>query len=162
MSSSRVLRRIALEIAGWTLVVAGIAALILPGPGLLMLFGGLAILSQQYEWAERRMRPVEVMALRSAAESVQTWPRILASCAGATVIGAVGIVWGLQPDVPGWWPVADHWWLPGGWATATTLIISSLLAFALIVYSVRRFRGVDDLGAAAERAAAGDEDEPGR
>ena len=30
-------KRVALEVVGWTLVVAGIAALVLPGPGLLML-----------------------------------------------------------------------------------------------------------------------------
>ena len=46
-----------LESIGWLLIVAGIAALILPGPGLLMLFAGLVLLSQQYEWAERRVEP---------------------------------------------------------------------------------------------------------
>ena len=35
-------KALALEVVGWILVVAGIAALILPGPGLLMLFAGLA------------------------------------------------------------------------------------------------------------------------
>jgi uncharacterized protein (TIGR02611 family) len=63
-------KRIALEILGWVLVVVGIAALILPGPGLLALAAGLAILSQQYEWAEKRVRPVERQAKKTAAESV--------------------------------------------------------------------------------------------
>lgn len=72
-------KRIALEILGWLLVLAGIAALVLPGPGLLMLFGGLAILSQQYEWAERRLDPIKFRALRGAAEGVETWPRIILS-----------------------------------------------------------------------------------
>ena len=44
-------KRVTLEVVGWTLVVAGIVALVAPGPGLLMVFGGLAILSQQYDWA---------------------------------------------------------------------------------------------------------------
>lgn len=149
-------RRIAIEVLGWTLVVGGFAALLLPGPGLLMLFGGLALLSQQYEWAERRLRPVEVMALKSAAQGVQTWPRILASCAGALMIAAVGAFWGIRPDAPGWWPLADTWWLPGGWATAATLIASSILALAMIVYSYRRFHGVEDPAAEAERVARGD------
>jgi len=35
-------RRILLEVVGWTLVIGGLAALILPGPGLLMLAGGSA------------------------------------------------------------------------------------------------------------------------
>ena len=63
-------RRIALETLGWVLVVAGIAALVLPGPGLLAIFAGLALLSQQYDWAERRVEPVKEKALKAAAESV--------------------------------------------------------------------------------------------
>lgn len=153
------LRRLAIEIAGWTLVLAGIAALVLPGPGLLALFAGLAILSQQYEWAERRVRPVEVMALRSAAEGVKTVPRIVMSCLGALSIAAVGIVWGVGLGVPDWWPLADRWWLPGGWATGVTLIASSVLALALVGYSIRRFRGLSDEAVAAEvgRVARGDD-----
>lgn len=156
MKSKKMLRRLAIEIAGWTLVVAGVAALVLPGPGLLCLFAGLAILSQQYEWAERRMRPVEVMALKSAAEGVKTWPRILASCAAAVAIGLVGIVWGIGIDAPGWWPIDDKWWLPGGWATATTLIASSLLALGTIFYSYRRFHGVDNVEEIVEKVARGE------
>lgn len=148
-------RRIAIEVVGWTLVAAGIAAIFLPGPGLLMLFAGLAVLSQQYEWAERRLRPVEIMALKSAAQGVQTWPRIIGSCAAALAIAAVGVVWGVRPDAPGWWPIADKWWLPGGWATAGTLIASSILALGTIVYSYRRFHGVEDPEAEAARAAQG-------
>lgn len=134
-------RRIALETLGWVLVVAGLAAIVLPGPGLLMLFGGLAILSQQYTWAERRLRPVEQRALRTAAQGVQTWPRIIASTLGALWIVATGVVWAIRPDVPAWWPLNDRWWLLGGWQTGVTLIASGLIALALIVYSFRRFRG---------------------
>jgi uncharacterized protein (TIGR02611 family) len=64
---AKVVRRVVLEIIGWILVVAGVAALVLPGPGLLMIFAGLVILSQEYEWAERRLEPVKVRALRGAA-----------------------------------------------------------------------------------------------
>ena len=37
-------RRLVLEIIGWLLVVVGIAALVLPGPGLLAIVAGLALL----------------------------------------------------------------------------------------------------------------------
>jgi uncharacterized protein (TIGR02611 family) len=133
-------KRIVLEIVGWVLVVAGIAALVLPGPGLLMLFGGLAILSQQYEWAERRLIPVERMALRAAAEGVETWPRIAMSTAGGLAIVACGILWIVDPDVPGWWPLPSSWWLPGEWATGCSLVVSGVVALALLFYSYRRFR----------------------
>ncbi|MCW2829322.1 MAG: hypothetical protein JWP31_14 [Aeromicrobium sp.] len=155
MGSRRVARRIVTEAAGWILLIAGIFALILPGPGLLGVFAGLLILSHQYEWAERRVRPVEVMAMRSAAQGVKTWPRILTSCAGAIAIGAVGIVWGLRPDAPGWWPLDDRWWLPGGWGTGATLLASSVLALAFIAYSYRRFHGVPDAEELAERTVPG-------
>ena len=134
-------KRIVLEVVGWLFVVLGIAALILPGPGLLMLFGGLAILSQQYEWAERRVRPVEKRAKKAAAESVQTWPRIVASTCGALVIMGFGVLWLLQPAVPGWWPFSDDLWLIGGWPTGVTLVGSALIALALIVHSFRTYRG---------------------
>ena len=70
-------KRIVLETAGWALLVIGIIAIPLPGPGLLGVFAGLALLSQQYEWADRRVEPVRLRALRSAAEGVETWPRIV-------------------------------------------------------------------------------------
>src|SRR6476661_4567618 len=109
-----VLKRVLLEGAGWLLVVVGIAAIPLPGPGLLGLFAGLAVLSQQYEWAEKRVRPVERAAMKAAADSVQTWPRIVLSLAGVCWLAGIGALWILQPDSPGWWPVDDKWWLFGG------------------------------------------------
>ncbi|MGA8987993.1 PGPGW domain-containing protein [Aeromicrobium sp.] len=154
--SSRVVRRLILEIVGWALVLAGIAALVLPGPGLLLLVAGLAVLSQQYEWAERRLEPVKIQAFKSAADGVQTWPRIIASCSGAVVLGAVGVYWGVGPDAPDWWPVRDSWWLVGGWGTGATMLLSAVVALGFIGYSFRRFRGVVDPEAAAERAARGD------
>lgn len=122
-------------------MVGGIAALVLPGPGLLALFAGLAVLSQQYEWAERRLEPVKERALTAAAEGVETWPRIVASVAGALVLASLGVVWGVGLPVPSWWPLRDGWWLIGGWGTGATLILSGVVALALVVYSFKTFRG---------------------
>jgi uncharacterized protein (TIGR02611 family) len=135
------MKRLALETLGWLLVVAGIAALILPGPGLLLLFAGLAILSRQYEWAERRMRPVEKRAMHAAAESVQTWPRIILSLIGVCWLIGAGVLWLVGPEAPDWWQWEESWWLAGGWPTGVTLVGSGLIALAMIVYSFRRFRG---------------------
>jgi hypothetical protein len=151
--STRAVRRLVLEIVGWTLIAGGIAALVLPGPGLLLLVAGLAVLSEQYEWAERRLEPVKVMAYKAAADGVQTWPRIIASCSGALALAAVGVYWGVRPDAPYWWPLRDSWWLIGGWGTGATLILSAVIALGFIVYSFRAFRGVPDPEGAAERAA---------
>ena len=133
-------RRLALETLGWLLVVVGIAALVLPGPGLLAIFAGLALLSQQYDWAERRLEPVKEKALKAAAESVETWGRVLVSVTVALVLIACGVLWIWYPPAPGWWPIDERWWLFGGWGTGTTQIASGLMALAMIVYSYRRFR----------------------
>ena len=61
-------KRILLEGLGWLLVIVGIAALVLPGPGILSIFAGMALLSTQYEWAERRLEPVRRAALQHARE----------------------------------------------------------------------------------------------
>lgn len=144
-------RRVTLEVVGWLLVVAGVAALILPGPGLLMLFGGLAVLSQQYEWAERRLDPVKYRALRGAAESVETPVRIGFSTALALVLLAAGVLWCWSPTAPSWWVLGEQWWLPGGVATGVTQLVSGAVALALLVYSYRRFHGKPEAVAALER-----------
>lgn len=143
-------KRILLEILGWVLLLAGVAAMVLPGPGLLLIASGLAVLSQQYAWAERLLDPVLLRALRAAAEGVETWPRIIASSLGGLGIGAFGVLWLVQPDVPDWWPLADKWWLAGGIWTGITLLISCVIALALIVYSFRRFHGKPEAVAALE------------
>jgi len=136
------LKRIMVEGSGWILVVVGIAALVLPGPGLLALFAGVALLSTQYEWAERRLDPVKKAALRTAADSVKSWPNLAMSTLGVLALIGVGVVWGVGIAVPSWWPVADRWWLPGGWATGGTLIGSGIVAGAMLVYSYLNFREI--------------------
>ena len=134
-------KRIVLETLGWALLLLGVAAIFLPGPGLLGIFAGLALLSQQYDWADRRVEPVRVRAMLGAAESVETWPRIIASSLGALALGGVGVLWIMKPPAPDWWPLAESWWLPGGVWTGVTQIASAFIAFALIIYSYRRFHG---------------------
>ncbi|MDT0185435.1 PGPGW domain-containing protein [Microbacterium sp. ARD31] len=137
-------KRIVLEVLGWVLLLLGIAAIFLPGPGLLGIFAGLALLSQQYDWAERRVEPVRLRALKGAAEGVETWPRIIASCLGALVLAGCGVLWIMKPPSPDWWPLSDTWWLPGGIWTGVTQVLSAIIALALIVYSYRRFHGDAD------------------
>ena len=140
LSGRGALKRIVLEVVGWTLVLAGIAALVLPGPGLLMLFAGLVVLSQQYEWAERRLEPVERMAKRAAAEGVETWPRVALSALGGLTILVLGILWIVDPAAPGWWPLRESWWLLGGPATGVSLVLSGFIALGLLGYSYWKYR----------------------
>lgn len=137
-------RRLVLEIVGWVLVVLGIAALVLPGPGLLMIFAGLALLSGQYAWARRFVEPVRLKALRGAADAVETWPRIVLSTLGSLCIGACGALWVVHPPAPDWWPLKATFWLLGGTWTGVTLLASCTIALAVLGYSFVHFRGHPD------------------
>ena len=44
-------KRIAVTIVGGLLVAAGIAMLVLPGPGIVVLIAGFAVLGTEYAWA---------------------------------------------------------------------------------------------------------------
>ncbi len=134
-------KRVVLETLGWVLLVLGVALIFLPGPGLLGIFAGLALLSQQYDWAERRVEPVKMRALLGAAEGVENWTRIALSMLGVAILIVCGVLWIQRPDAPGWWPLSDTWWLPGGIWTGVTQIGSAAIALALIGYSYRRFHG---------------------
>ncbi|HTN01610.1 MAG TPA: PGPGW domain-containing protein [Planctomycetaceae bacterium] len=45
-------RKIVVAVIGTTVILAGVAMLVLPGPGWLAIFGGLAILATEFAWAK--------------------------------------------------------------------------------------------------------------
>jgi uncharacterized protein (TIGR02611 family) len=49
-------KRIAVSIAGFAVLIAGVAMLVLPGPGIVLILVGLGILSSEYVWAQRLLR----------------------------------------------------------------------------------------------------------
>jgi uncharacterized protein (TIGR02611 family) len=51
-------RRVAVTIAGIVVLLVGLALCVLPGPGLLVVAAGLAILATEYAWARRLLRRV--------------------------------------------------------------------------------------------------------
>ena len=48
-----VVRRVVVAIVGGVLLLVGIALLVLPGPGVIVILAGIAVLSLEFEWAER-------------------------------------------------------------------------------------------------------------
>ncbi len=51
-------RQLLVGVAGATLLLAGLVMLVLPGPGLLALAAGLAILALEFHWARRFLEAV--------------------------------------------------------------------------------------------------------
>jgi len=52
----RAARRVVIAVAGVTIVLLGVAMLVLPGPGLLTIIGGLAVLGLEFAFARRWLR----------------------------------------------------------------------------------------------------------
>jgi uncharacterized protein (TIGR02611 family) len=71
-------------LAGGTVTAAGVVMLVTPGPGVLVIITGLAILSTQFAWAERALEKVKARA-RSARDkaSVRRCDRRTAAAAGS-------------------------------------------------------------------------------
>ena len=49
-------KRVGVTIAGFAVLLAGAAMLVLPGPGIVVILAGLAILGTEYVWAQRLLR----------------------------------------------------------------------------------------------------------
>jgi uncharacterized protein (TIGR02611 family) len=146
-------KRFAVGTAGFLVVALGIVLMPLPGPGLLIVLLGVLILSTQFEWAERRVEQVKEAALRGAADSVKSWPRIVLSTLGVAWLLGFGILWIVRPAAPSWWPIDDSWWLVGGVATGATLLVSGLVAGAVLVYSLLHRRELEEtVGASGSRS----------
>src|SRR3954451_21495955 len=88
-------------VVGVTLLLAGIALLVAPGPAFVVIPIGLAILSLEFTWAERLLeRSLEQAetAKRKAAQT-STTQRIVTGVAAALAAGAL-VAWGIVGDIP--------------------------------------------------------------
>jgi uncharacterized protein (TIGR02611 family) len=58
----KVVRRVIVSVIGATVLLIGVALLVLPGPAFIVIPVGLAILASEYAWARRWLRKVRRMA----------------------------------------------------------------------------------------------------
>ena len=56
--------RIARVVGGFILLIAGVAMLVLPGPGVLTILGGLALIGQEFPWAQRMLDRIKAAITR--------------------------------------------------------------------------------------------------
>lgn len=60
-------RRIAIALVGGTVLVAGLAMTVLPGPAIVVIPAGLAILGLEFAWARRWLKAVKTRARAAVA-----------------------------------------------------------------------------------------------
>lgn len=66
-------KRIAVFVVGVVLVGGGIAMLVLPGPGLLVIIAGLAVLATEFAWAERLLDQAKEQASKAKDKAQGRW-----------------------------------------------------------------------------------------
>ncbi len=131
----RVLARAARVVAGWLLLTVGLLLLIIPGPGTLLSLAGLSLLSREHEWARRWMVPWERRVRAGVRASVATRLALSGTLFLTLATVAAALLWSWEPAAPMWWPLAAHWWLPGGTVmglgfgcSATAMVVTTVLA----------------------------------
>jgi hypothetical protein len=131
------------EILGWTLVPVGIVLMPLPGPGMIIVVAGVALLSRNYVWAQKLLEPLERRAVEAARYGVATWPRIALGFLGGLWLTVLGVVWWIGPTIPEFEVLSVGFGpqLPAhGWATALGLWASAAAAWGVLGYSILKWR----------------------
>jgi len=149
MAAGKQVKRVTVAILGGVVLLIGVALLVLPGPGLLLVLAGLLILASEFPALERHIDPVRDRAMKAAEDSVASPLRIAGSVLCGLALFAAGIIWGLR--VFPWLP------LPG-WSTGSSIILSGVVLFALLGWSYKR---VNDKGASDKSVNAKGTDETG-
>ncbi|HVV11313.1 PGPGW domain-containing protein [Amycolatopsis sp.] len=127
MEGDKPMKRVIISVAGTVLLLVGVALLVLPGPGLLLVLAGLITLASEFPALERYVGPVRTRAMKAAEDSVASPVRIAGSVTAGLLLVAAGVVWGTVR------------WLPwSGWSAGTSLILSGFILWGLLIWSYRR------------------------
>ena len=84
-------RRIAVTIAGFAVLTAGVIMLVTPGPGILGIIAGLTILATEWAWAEKALDRAKMRAGQAASAATAT-PFRFGLAIGATLMGIAAAV----------------------------------------------------------------------
>jgi uncharacterized protein (TIGR02611 family) len=125
----RLLRRIAVTVAGTVILAVGLVLLVAPGPGLVVIALALAVFAIEYQWARRNLAAVQERArsaaLKAAASRVATVCTVLFGI-GALGLGAVLACTDLLPF--------------SGAGTGLSVAFGGLTVLATMAYSIRESR----------------------
>lgn len=86
------LRRLVIFVIGFGFVGAGLAMLVLPGPGILVSIIGLAVLAQEFAWAERTLDRTKSRASEATLKlTSSTFSRLTFALSASSLIVGGGI-----------------------------------------------------------------------
>ena len=137
------MKRSAVTVVGVCLVLGGIALMPLPGPGILVVVAGLAVLATEYVWASRLLRRAKAEAERAQEEAVASPARIATTVLSALVMCGVGITMLVVEDVrwPIWDSLIDSLWSP---TTGGVVVVTSLIPLVTTAVTLRSPREGED------------------
>ena len=93
--------RVATAIAGFLVIALGVLALPFPGPGWLIIFVGLAVLSLEFTWAGKALDwlLLQVAKFQRRVQRASPGERLAMVLVLALIVGAV-LAWGYFGDIP--------------------------------------------------------------
>lgn len=98
--------RIGVGIVGFVILIGGAAAIPLPGPGWLIVIGGLFVLATEFTWAERLLEFTKrhVKSWTDWVTRQPVWVRALLALATAALVYGILVLTLHLTGVPGWIP----------------------------------------------------------
>jgi hypothetical protein len=94
-----------------------------------LVLGGLLVLSTEFPAVDKYIDPIQHKAMEAMEQTVSSPLRLAGSILVGAALIAAGVLWGLVKTLP-----------LGGWPTGSSLILSGLVAWGLLVYSYWRVR----------------------
>jgi hypothetical protein len=140
----RGVKTVVAAVLGGLLTVAGIALLVLPGPGFVLVAAGLAVLATQFEWARKPLDYAKGKAEDGIHEVGRSWWRAVLAGLCALALVAVGVLVLAGVDLP----FTNAF-------TAVVLILSGLFLIGTVGYARIQEKKQKDLPAPHHSQARG-------
>jgi intracellular septation protein A len=130
----KVFKRFAVTIVGAVLLALGAAMMVLPGPGILVIVAGLAVLATEYVWAQRMLKTARNQAEKVQEAAVASPVRTAATVVFGVALLALGVAMVVLPDVdvPFWSPV-----------TGAIMAVTAIILLVTTYLTIRAGRGED-------------------
>lgn len=138
----QLLKRFLVTLVGAGLLLVGLAMMVLPGPGILLIVAGLAVLATEYVWARTLLVRARREAQKVQHAAVASPRRTAASVVFAVGLATLGVLMLVIDDLQ--WPVMasvlDRLWGP---VTGGILLITGLILLTTTFFTVKAAQGED-------------------